>query len=141
MTTSTGYARQILAGDRGIWVQVRLDGVNAVAVGANRRLPVAASDRLAMNALHELLLDGLVTFGTGRRHVELEDRRLGVTGGKNFMRSVAVGAHCSLLRTPCDRLAVHALQVGVEGPRTVAAGFHHEFLTVATAAGSWNICV
>src|SRR5579864_3501814 len=115
--------------------------MNAVAIGAHRRLTVAASDRLAMNALHEFLLHGLVTLRAGDRHVELEDRRLGIAGSENLVRAVAVGTHGSLIRSSGDCPAMHALLVGGEGLRAVAAGFHHKFLTVTAAAGRGDVCV
>ena len=62
--------REVRCSDGGVRILVRLDGMNAVAIGADRGLAIAASDRLAVNALHEFLLHGLVTLGASGGHVE-----------------------------------------------------------------------
>src|ERR1039458_6334170 len=68
---------------RGTGIRGGFDGVNAVAVGAHWRLPVAACDRLAVDALYVLLPDIVVTLGTGYGNVEFANRRLGIGGGQN----------------------------------------------------------
>ena len=82
---------------RRIRVLWRLDGVNAVAVSAYRRLPVAARDRLAVGALHVLLLNVVVALGAGCRNVELVDRRFGIAGAQDVVLPVTVGADGSFL--------------------------------------------
>ncbi len=71
--------------------------MNPVAIGADRRLPVALGDRRAVNALLEFLRDRVVALAAGHRNVELEDRRLRILRVENLVRAVAVGADCSLL--------------------------------------------
>ena len=77
---------------------MRLDGMDSVAISAHRGLAVATGDRLAVNALHELLLHGFVTLGAGGGHVEAKDGRVLVGGRENFVRAVTVGADRRLLR-------------------------------------------
>ncbi len=57
MAAGAGIARKILLGDGRVGIVVRLDGVDAVAVGADRRKAVAARDGLAVDAGVEGLLD------------------------------------------------------------------------------------
>src|ERR1700688_1880721 len=52
----------VLRRDRRVRVGVSLDGVNSVAIGAHRRLPVALGDGLSVDALLEFLGDGVVTL-------------------------------------------------------------------------------
>ena len=61
----TGIAGEILLGDRRARIFMRLDGMDAVAVGADRRQAVAMSDGLPMDARVECLLNGSVTFAAG----------------------------------------------------------------------------
>ena len=89
--------------------------MDSVTVRAHRRLTIAARNRLAMDALHKFLLHGLVTLGTGRGHVETEDRRFVVGGSENLVRAMTIRADRSFLRACRDRLAVHALQVREKG--------------------------
>src|SRR5215472_10515737 len=117
------------------------DGVNAVTVGADRGLPVAVCDRLSVNALRELLLNVVVTLGTSCRDVELEDGRLGVAGGENLVRSMAIRADGGFLRSSRDGSAMHAFLIRHERLRAATARGHHELLTVARAAGSGNVGV
>src|SRR4029077_2589135 len=88
---------EILCRHRRVGIEVRLDGMNAMTVGANRSLAVAACDSLPVDALHEFLLHRLMTRRTGARNVELEDGRLGIAGRQDFMRAVTVGANRSFL--------------------------------------------
>ena len=92
-----GELCQILCRHRGVGIEVRLDGMNAMTVGAHRSLAVAAGDSLPVDALHEFPLHGLMTLRTGARDVELEDGRLGIAGGQDFVRAVTVGANRSFL--------------------------------------------
>ena len=50
-----------------------LDGVDAVAVCANRGLSIATRKRLPMNALHEDLFDGAMALAAGVRDIEFID--------------------------------------------------------------------
>ena len=113
--------------------------MNAVAVGADRRLPVAARDRLPVNALHVLLLDVVVALGAGGGNVELVDRRLRIGGGQDVVLAVAIGADRSFVGTGSHRFAVNALLVRIEGSGADAARRHDEFLPVAGAAGLRNV--
>ena len=112
-----------------------------MAVRTNRGLPVAAGDRLPVNALHEFLSDRLMTLGAGFRHVELEDGRLAVTGLQNFVRTVTIGTDRSLLRTCRNGSSVNALLIRDDQLRTVTTGGHHKFLSVAGSAGCRDIHV
>jgi hypothetical protein len=118
---------------------VRLDGVNTVAVGAHRRLPVAAGDRLPVNALRVFILHRAVALGAGLGHVELEDGGLGIAGAQDLVRAMAVGAHCRLLGTGSNRAPVDAFLVGNELLRAVAASLHDELLPVTGAAGGGDV--
>src|ERR1700757_1071206 len=97
MAARAGNLCEILRRHRGVGIAVRLDGMNAVTVGAHWSLAVAAGDCLPVDALHEFLLHGLMTLRTGARDVELENGRLGITGGQDFVRAVTVGANRSFL--------------------------------------------
>ena len=108
---SAGVAGEILPGDGGVGVGGRLDGMDAVAVGADRGELVAARDGLPVNALHESVCDIGVALAAGGGHVELGDGRFGVAGGENFVRAVAIGADRGLLRAVGDGAAVHAVLV------------------------------
>src|SRR5436309_7778175 len=65
--------RQRLRGDRRSRINVRLDHMYAVTIRADRRLRIAATDGLAVNALHKLLRDVRVALAAGLRHIEFED--------------------------------------------------------------------
>ena len=82
-----------------------------------------------------------MALAAGRRHIELEDGRLGIFGVENLVSAVAIGADRSLLRSGSDRVSVHALLVGSDHLRALAAVFHHKFLAVAGAAGRGNVGV
>jgi hypothetical protein len=118
---------------------VRLYGVDAVAVGTDGSLGIAARDRLAVDALDEFCFHAFMTLGAGRRNVEFEDRRFGVAGGKDLVRAVAVGADRGLLGTGSDGASMNTLLVGKERRIAVAAGLHDKFLAVASAASLGNI--
>jgi hypothetical protein len=118
---------------------VCLDGVNSVAIGTHRSLPVALGDGLSVDALLEFLGDGVVTLAAGRRHIELEDRRLHVLGVENLVRAVAVGADRGLLRAGSDRVSVDALRIRCDHLGTLSGVLHHKFLAVACAAGCRDV--
>jgi len=141
MAARTGCLGYILRGDWGVGINVRLDGVNSVAVGADRRLRVAVADRLAVDALRELLLHPVMALAAGGGNVEFEDGRLVITRGANFMDSVAVRAHRRRGGSGRHRSAVDALLVGIEGLRAESRALHDEFLTVALRARAGNVNV
>src|SRR5262245_42383374 len=111
VTARTRALCKCLCGNGRIRIQVRLDAVDSMAIGADRRLPVALFDCLAVDASHELLLHTVVTLRAGSRNIELEDRRLWIARRKNVMNAMAVGTDCCLVRTGSNRLSVHALLV------------------------------
>ena len=82
-----------------------------------------------------------VALAAGGGDVELGDGRLGVVGGENFVRAVAIGADGGLLRAVGDGAAVHAVLVGEEGLRAFAVRLHEKLLPVAAAAGGGNVGV
>src|SRR5581483_8100052 len=57
------------------------------------------------------------------------------------MRAMAVGADSCLIRSVGHGTAVNAFLVRQEGLRAVAAGFHHELLSVTCATGRGDIGV
>ena len=118
---------------------MRLDRVDSVAVRADRGQPVAARDCLPVNALHEGLVDCRMALAAGGRNIELVDRRLGVVGGKNLVRAVAIGADRGLLRSFFDGAPMHAFLIGDEGLRALAVRLHQKLLPVASAAGDGNV--
>src|SRR5271165_1243096 len=83
----------------------RLDGMYAMAVGADRRLPVALGQRRPMDALYISCLHVGVALAARTGHVGLGNWRLRVRPGQYVMRSVAVGADGRVLRPAVDRLA------------------------------------
>ena len=141
MAAGTGDLRDVLRRDGRIRIVVRLDGVNAVAVGTNRSLPVALRDGRSVDALLKLLGNHVVAAPAGHGHIELEDRGLRVLRVKNLVSAMAVGADRSLLRAGSDGMSMHALFVGGDHLRALAAVFHYEFLTVAGAASRRNVGV
>jgi len=68
--------------------------MNAMAICADWSLTIAPHERLSMNALHELGVDGLVAFPARAGHVEFEDRRFGITRRQDLVHAVAVRADC-----------------------------------------------
>lgn len=118
---------------------MRLDRMNAVAIGADRCLPISLGDGLSVNALLKFRRDRVVALAARQRNIELEDRRLGIFGVENLVRPVAVGADSGLLRSVRDGVSVHALLVGSDHLRALSAIRHDEFLAVASAAGCRNI--
>ena len=129
----------VLRRDWRIGIGVCLDGVNSMAIGAHRRLPVALGDGLSVDALVEFLGDGIVTLAAGRRHIELENRRLRVPGVENLVRAVAVGADRGLLRAGGNGMSVDTLLVRCHHLGALSAVLHYKFLAVARAAGRGNV--
>jgi len=115
--------------------------MDAMAVGANRRLPVSSRNGLTVNALLELAFDWAMALAAGMGNVEFEDRRLGVSGGRNVVRSVTIGTYCGLFHTLGHGLTVHAFPIRDKGLGGAAGGCHHELLVVAGAASGGNIRV
>src|SRR5581483_11307346 len=93
-------------------------------------LPISSFDCFPVYALCEFLLHVLVAFRAGHRHIEFEDRRLGISGREDLVAAVAISANCRLGRTAGHRPAMHALFVRNKRLRAVAAGRHHELLPV-----------
>lgn len=112
-----------------------------MAIRANRRLPVSARESLAMNALFELPFNRAMALAAGMGNVELEDRRLGVSRGRNVVRSVTIGTHCGLFHTLGHGLTVHAFPIRNKGLGGAAGGCHHELLVVAGTTSGGNIRV
>ena len=84
---------------------------------------------------------GVVALAAGRRHIELEDRRLRILGVENLVRAVAIGADRGFLRAGGDGVSVNALLVGRDHLRALSAVFHHKLLAVAGSAGRGNVGV
>jgi len=126
---------------RGIGIVRRLNGVNAVAVRADGRMPITSSQRLTVNALHKSRLHVRVALAAGCRHIKLRDRRFRVGARQDVVRAVAVCTNCGVLGTAVDGFAVNALLVGVERSRTDAATRHDHLLAVASTAGGGNVSV
>lgn len=120
---------------------MRFDRVNPVAVGADWCHPISLGDALSVDAPLELLGDILMALAAGRRHVELENRRLGIFRIENFMRAVTIGADRRFLGSGSDGVPMNAFLIRRDHLRALAAIFHHKFLAVAGAAGRWNIGV
>ena len=120
---------------------MRLDGMNAVAVSADRGHAIAARDGLPVDALVEGLRNVGVAFSAGGWNIEFVDRRLGVIGRKDVMSAMTVCADGGLGRTVLRGTAVNALLVGDESLSAFAIRLHQEFLAVASAAGVRNVGV
>src|SRR5438105_15074967 len=91
MTARTGDPGQVHRRDRRLGVDVRLDGVDSMALRAHRSLPIPTSDGLAVAALRTLFLHCTVARCTGFRHVELEDGGFRILGGQALLYTVTVG--------------------------------------------------
>lgn len=120
---------------------MRLDRVDAVAIGANRGQPVPLGDGGSVNALLKLCGDLLVALSAGLRNIEFEDWRLGIFGVEDVVRAVTVGADRCFLRSVGDRMSVNALLVGSDHLHAEAILFHDELLTVTRSASGRNIGV
>ena len=92
-----------------------------MAIGAHRRLPVALGDGLSVDALLKLLRDRVVALAAGWRHIELEDRRLGILRVENLVSAVAIGADRGFLGSVRDRVSMNALLVRSDHLRALAA--------------------
>lgn len=97
MATRAHVTRQILLRNRSGRVLMRLDGVNAMAIGTRRRQRVAVRNSLPVNTGHKCVFNGGVALAAGGRHVELVNRRMLIGGRKNLVRTVAVGTNRSAL--------------------------------------------
>ena len=95
-----------------------------MAVRTSGSLAVAARQSLAVNALHEGVVDVGVALAAGGGNIELVDLRLDFVGGQNFVRTVAIGTHGGLLRTLLRGAPVHAFLVGEEGLGALAVRLH-----------------
>src|SRR6202007_2696083 len=109
MTIGTGGLGDVAGENRRLGVEMRLDGVDAVAIGTYRGFPVPARDRFAMDALRVLLLHIAVALGAGARNIGFVDTRPGVIGRADLVAAVAIGADRGLGGTGGYRSAVHAL--------------------------------
>ena len=119
---------------------MRFYRMNAMAICADWSLTIAPHERLSMNALHELGVDGLVAFPARAGHVEFENRRLGIRRPPNFMRAVAIRADRSRFHSIRNRTAMHALLIG--GERLCSScRLHHKLLVVAASASGGNVGV
>lgn len=118
-----------------------LDGVDSVAVGARRSLPVAVGQGGAVDAPLKFFSDGVVALAAGLRHVEFEDRGLRIFRIKNFVGAVAIGADRRLFRSIGDSMSVHTRLVGRYHLRALAAVCHDKLLAVTGAASCGDIRV
>jgi len=117
VTTSAGISRKVLLGNRRVGIFVRLDGMDAVAIGTNRRKLVTTRDGLPVNAGVECGLNVGVALAAGGGHIELVDRRLRVVAAENGVGAMAIGADGCFHRAVFDGAAVNAVLVGDEGLR------------------------
>ena len=117
---------------------MRLDGMDSVTVGANRRLPIRFGDCLSVNALLKLLRNLIVALAAGEWNVELEDRGLLVLGVENLVRAVAVRTDCGLVRSVGYCVPVDALLIRSHCLYAETGAVHDEFLTMARSASRRN---
>jgi len=73
MAARASRPRQILLGHRRIWIDMRLDRMDAVAVRAHRRHAIAPADSLPVNALHECLRNRRMALAARLRNIEFVD--------------------------------------------------------------------
>src|SRR5450631_1092546 len=118
---------------------MRLDRVNPVAVRTYRSLRIPSRKRLAVNALHEGVVDFRVALAAGSRNIEFVDRRFSVVCGKNLVRSMTIGTDRGLLRSLLRRPPVNAFLVADERLRALTARLHQKLLPVASAACVRNV--
>src|SRR6185295_7373395 len=115
--------------------------MDAVAVGADRRVPVAARQRLAVNTFRVMRGDGGVAGAAGASHVELEDAGERIVGRTDGVMVVAVGADGRFRGTVGDRTAVDA---GLIRDRRLVAQSrlcHRELLAVTGRARCGDVHV
>ena len=74
MAARTRDLSQIRRRNRGVRIEMRLDGVDAVAICTNRRLPITTLDGSPVNALTVLLFDSGVALGASGGDIEPEYR-------------------------------------------------------------------
>lgn len=141
MAARTGVARKVLLRYWRVRVFVRFDRVDSVAIGTDRGEVVTVSDRLAVNADVEGVLNIGMALTARCRHAGFVDGRLRIVCRKNGMRAVAIGANRCLHRTAFDGAPVHALLIGEEHLRAYAIRLHQKLLPVAAAAGGRDMCV
>ena len=110
---------------------MRFYHMDAVAIGAHRRLPVAPGERLSMNAAAEFGRDVTMASSAGPRNIEPRDLGLRIGWRSDVVTAVAVGARGRLRIAGSDRPAVNAFLIREERPRREAASFHYKLLTVA----------
>src|SRR6185295_16324385 len=115
--------------------------MDAVAISANRCLPVSTRDRLAMNALLELPLNRAMTPAAGMGNAEFENRRLGVSRSRDVMRAMAISTDGRLLHALGHGLTMDPLLVGNKRLGAAAGGSHHKLLAMTSAARTGNICM
>ena len=120
---------------------MRLDGVDAVAIGAHRRLPVALGNCCAVDALLEFLGDRVVALAASRWHVEFEDGRLRIFRVEDLVRAMAIGADGGLFRSGGNRMSVDALLIRGDHLRAEPILLHHELLAVTGSAGRRDVGV
>ena len=141
MATSTRITRQVLFRYRRVRIVMRLDGVDPVAVGARRSLPVAVREGGSMDTPLEFFSDRLVALAAGCGHIEFEDWGFRIFCIKDFVPAVAVGAHRRFFRAVRDGVSMHALLIGGDHLLALAAVRHHKLLAVACAASGRNVGV
>jgi len=139
MATCASKPGEILCVDRGVRIETRLDGVDAVAIGADRGERVALGDGLSVDALQEFGFHRLMALATGGGNVELEDGGLVIAGAANFVGAVAIGADGGLGGSGSHGAPVYALLIRIELLRALALALHHDFLRVTDSAGGWNV--
>jgi hypothetical protein len=118
---------------------MRFDEMDSVAVGAYRRGPIAAGDRLAVYAAAEFGCYALMAESARSGHIELENARLGICGRADVVTAVTVGADGGVRVACCHGPAVDSFLVPDERLITDAAPFHYELLPVAGSAGCRNL--
>lgn len=111
----TGGSGDRLLRDTALWVNVRKNRVDAVAIGADGHLRIPAGGRLSVNApaVGGGLL--LVTLATGLRDVLAGDPRPWVPRKKKGVDAVTIGADRGLRLSPGDGPAMNTLLVGEKG--------------------------
>ena len=115
--------------------------MNAVTIGADRRLPFSPCHRLAVDTLFEFLRHAAVTLSTRDWDIELENGRFGICRSQNFVGSVTVRTNSGRLHAFGHCSAVYALLIRNERLRAAAARFHDKFLAVTPAAGGGDVRV
>ena len=93
VAAGAGVARKVLLRDGRIGIVMRLDGMDAVAVRADRRKAVAPCDGLAVDALNEGLRDLRVALAACLRDVEFRDRGRGIVRGADGVRAMTIRAY------------------------------------------------